>query len=184
MSGAAYVFDTPGAWTDLGGGTSGTAGTPRLVAGGTLFAEASTMFALEDSPRDAPFIVWVSLTPVPFPALGGTVHAYPFVHQVLLWTDATGSFGAALAWPTLVPSGTEVWFQCLVQDAAVPAGLSLEWASSNLPLSRTFAAAPGASTIMLGASLLDSAGHHGRSSPQPSARHSRENALPRRLADS
>ncbi len=124
-SGAAYVFDTPGTWTDLGGGSTGAASTPLLAGTGPLFSEASTTIALSDAPGHTLFLVWFSLAPTPFAALGGTVHAFPFANQFLFASDAAGGFSATLAWPSFIPSGTEVWFQCIVQDASTPAGLTL-----------------------------------------------------------
>ena len=70
-----------GAWIDLGGGTSGIAGQPKLIGSGGLFAGTSASTQLTGAPPHALMVEWVSTAPTPFQALGGTVHAFPFSVQ-------------------------------------------------------------------------------------------------------
>ena len=51
--------------------------------------------------------------------------AQPNAGQLLLVANGGGSAGGATTWPTGMPTGTQVWFQFVVQDASVPAGLTL-----------------------------------------------------------
>jgi hypothetical protein len=105
-------------WTDLGGGTLGIAGQPTLVGSGSLVAGTPTSLTLTDAPANAALLAWVAFAPVPFAALGGTVHAHPYSSQLLLFANASGSFSASTAWPAGIPSGTGVTFQFLVEDAS------------------------------------------------------------------
>ena len=49
-------------------------------------------------------------------ALDGTVHAFPFANQIVFFANPSGVFVGATAWPVGIPSGTQVFFQFLVQD--------------------------------------------------------------------
>ena len=113
------------AWTDLGGGTSGSVGDPTLVGTGTLFEGAPTSLELSGAPPGALMLAWIAFASVPFPALGGTVHASPAANQLLFVADGGGGFGATVPWPEDVPAGTQVWFQFVVEDPGVLFGLTL-----------------------------------------------------------
>ncbi len=123
-AGAAYRFALEDvAWSDLGGGSGPSA--PRLTGSGTPCAGHEVGLALDDAPADALLVAWLSLAPTPFPALGGTVHAHPFAAQFLFATDGAGAFAVTSPWPAGVPSGTQVAFQCIVEDPTGAAGLTL-----------------------------------------------------------
>ncbi len=125
-TGAAYLFDlSPGPWTNLGGGTAGSAGAPDLFAAGTLQAGAPTLVALRNAPPGALLLAWISFAPTPFPALGGTVHAFPFANQFLLSASPEGTYETTVAWPAGVPPATSFQLQLLVQDAATLHGITL-----------------------------------------------------------
>ncbi len=125
-AGAAYVFDLgPDPWLDLGGGSPGLAGVPLATGSGSLVGGTTASVSLTDAPPGAAMVAWISFAPTPFAALGGTVHAFPFSSQLFLFADAGGAFSGATTWPTGVPSGTEVFFQFIVQDLSVPDGLTL-----------------------------------------------------------
>ena len=114
-----------GTWEDLGGGSPGVQGVPGLQGEGSLAAGAATQLELSGAPPNAAVLAWVSFAPTPFAALGGTVHAFPFASQFLLAADAAGQFSLTTDWPDMIPIGTEVWVQVIVQDASVPDGLTL-----------------------------------------------------------
>ncbi len=118
-SGSASMFG-PSAWTDMGGGSPGSSGTPALAGEGTLVGGTPAGVFLSSAPADAPVVGWLSLAPVPFDALGGTVHAYPFVNQWFFSTDAAGELSAGTTWPAGLPSGTDFWVQFICQDAPGP----------------------------------------------------------------
>ena len=70
-------------------------------------------------------LAWISFASVPFPALGGTLHAYPFSNQLFYTASVFGSFNGAVVWPTGIPSGTQIWFQFLAQDTSTAEGITL-----------------------------------------------------------
>jgi len=113
------------AWSDLGGGTAGLMGQPELAGSGSLEGGTPASVALSGAPAGAAMLAWVSFAPAVFAALGGTVHAFPFNNQLLVFANGSGEFSAATTWPAGIPTGTSTWFQFVVQDASVPAGLTL-----------------------------------------------------------
>ena len=115
----------PGTWTDLGGGTTGSAGAPQLSGSGPLQAGWPIALDLLAAPPHALFLAWISLAPVPAPHFGGTLHALPAATQFLLAADAAGGFHAAVTWPAGIPPALGLWFQFLVQDGGAPFGLTL-----------------------------------------------------------
>ncbi len=119
-----HVYRRSG-WTDLGGGSPGIAGVPVLNGVGTLVGGTPAGVSLLNAPPNAAMVAWVSFAPAPFPALGGTVHAFPFANQFFFFANISGAFGANVTWPTGLPSGLQATFQFIVQDASVPDGLTL-----------------------------------------------------------
>jgi hypothetical protein len=115
----------PGTWTDLGGGTAGSAGPVTLAGGGPLQGGWPVSLELAGAPPGAPLLALISFASVPKAAFGGTLHALPAAAQLVLAADASGAFSAAAAWPAGLPPGTDVWFQFLVQDAAVAPPIAL-----------------------------------------------------------
>ena len=115
----------PGAWTDLGGGSPGVAGTPWLYGTGSLVGGTSASVALRFAPPGALSLAWIALAPTPFAVLEGTVHAYPYTTQLTVVMDPAGSFSGAATWPPGLPMGTEAWFQFVVQDATSVHGITL-----------------------------------------------------------
>ncbi len=112
-------------WTDLGGGSPGVAGVPALTADGPLTAGSTLSIGLADAAPSAPMVFWLAFAPVPFAALGGVVHAFPYNLQVLRTSSPAGTFAQSVPWPAGVPVGTELTLQFLVGDASVPAGIVL-----------------------------------------------------------
>ena len=112
-------------WTNLGGGTVGIAGTPKLVGNGALVGGTVASLRLTEAAPFAAMLAWVSFNPTPFPALGGTVHAFPFANQILLFADVDGDFSVTTTWPPGIPPGTNVWFQFVLEDLSTIHGLTL-----------------------------------------------------------
>ena len=112
-------------WQNLGCGTAGSKGVPKLSLGGSQVAGEPVDFALVDAHASAFFLLWIAFTPVPAPAVGGTVYAAPFDSQVLATTDAGGMRYVSTAWPPGVPPGTEATWQCVVADPTSIHGLTL-----------------------------------------------------------
>ena len=113
------------AWTDIGGGTVGSAGPPTLVGTGDLTAGSTASLSLANAPAGALMLAWLSFAPTPAPYFGGTVHALPFNSQFVFSADAAGQFSIATTWPAGIPTGTQAWFQFLVEDPSVIWGITL-----------------------------------------------------------
>ncbi len=123
--GVGAVYSCGLAWTDLGGGTPGINGVPGLTGSGNLVGGASATVSLTNGPPNAPMLAWVSFSPAPFAALGGTIWAFPFASQLFLFADSNGDFSATTPWPVGFPAGTEVWFQFVLEDLSSLHGLTL-----------------------------------------------------------
>jgi hypothetical protein len=119
------IFVVEPAWTWLGGGTQGAAGQPLLLASGTMVGGTPASVSLTNAPSDALMVAWISFAPTPFAALGGTVTAFPFANQLSFFANGSGAFNAETTWPTGIPSGTQAWFQFLVQDASSIHGITM-----------------------------------------------------------
>ncbi len=104
---------------DIGGGTAGVAGVPHLRGLGPLTAASTVSLELRRAPPSVLMLGWVSFAPVPFMALGGTVHAFPFSSQIPFSSNAQGALSLSTAWPAGVPPGTNLWIQFLLQDLSV-----------------------------------------------------------------
>ena len=122
-------FEVEPAWAWLGGGTEGALGQPLLLGSGSLEAGTLATVSLSGAPANAPMLAWFTvsppLTPTPFAALGGTVHAFPYTNQLFFFADAGGAWVGATPWPAGIPSGTQVTFQFIVQDFSSIHGLTL-----------------------------------------------------------
>ena len=125
LSGPVSITAESGTWTDLGGGAAGSNGTPTAVGTGALAEGCPTTVSLSNAPPNAMMIAWISFAPAPFPALGGTVHAFPFASQLFLAANGSGEFSASTTWPPGVPPSTSLWIQFIVADASTPDGLTL-----------------------------------------------------------
>ncbi len=112
-------------WRDLGGATVGSAGVPELAGFGSLAGGTPASVKLIDVPPGALILGWVSLAPAPFTALGGTVHAFPFVNQFLFAVPGSGEFAAPVTWPAGLPVCTQLWIQFLIDDPGTLHGITL-----------------------------------------------------------
>ena len=120
------LFDVEPQWSWLGGGTEGGLGQPLLLGAGPLTAGSQATIELTNAPPNALALAWLSFGPtMPYAALGGTVHAWPFNNQFLFPVDASGALSVSTIWPAGVPSGTPVWFQFIVQDGSSIHGITL-----------------------------------------------------------
>ncbi len=113
------------AFVDVGGGSPGVNGVPTLTGSGSLQSGTTAGIDLVAGPPSAPALAWLSVASTPFAALGGTVHATPFVNQFLFPTDVAGAVSVSTTWPAGLPSGVDFWIQFICQDVTVPAGLTL-----------------------------------------------------------
>ncbi len=122
-----YVQTSSGAplWQNLGCGTTGLYGDPQLALSGTQVGGQPVNLRLHDAAPNAFFLLWISFGSTPFAALGGDVYAFPYTAQVLAATDDGGMLDVTTTWPGGLPTGTEAWWQVVVQDGSSIHGLVL-----------------------------------------------------------
>jgi len=122
-----YVQSSSGSplWQNLGCGTQGEKGVPYLQLSGSQLAGQPVALSLVDAASNALFLQWIALAPSPFPALGGTVYAFPYNAQVLAATDAGGMVFVSATWPAGLPSGTSATWQAVIADPTSLHGLVL-----------------------------------------------------------
>jgi len=118
------------AWTHLGGAAVGSAGPPALAGTGSLAPGSVVQLALTQAPPQTLMLAWLSFASQPWEVLGGTLYAHPQSAQVLMASDADGELLQTLIWPAGLPPGVTFWLQFLVQDTAIPAGITLSNAVS------------------------------------------------------
>jgi hypothetical protein len=109
----------PGAWTYVDHGTSGFDGMPELELFGSQIAGTETGLKLRRTTPGSICVSWIALNPTSTPLWNGTVHAFPWDSQIIVISDGDGEFSASTAWPAGIPSGTEAWWQFLVEDNSV-----------------------------------------------------------------
>jgi len=114
-------------WTDLGGGLAGTSGTPPVLTGeGPLLPTAGTKIRVEGGPASSIGYLVLGFTALNAPFKGGVLIPSPDVPAVVAF-DAGGVFQVIFSWPTDVPAGFPMWWQCWAPDAGGPKG----YAASN-----------------------------------------------------
>ena len=118
------IYGVPDPWTDLGYALAGVAGEPVLAGTGPLTGGSPMSLSLTSAAPNAQAILLISLTSIPHDFKGGTLVPLPALLQVILFTDPTGSITLSAPWPTF-PTGTEVYFQAAIQDAAATKGMAL-----------------------------------------------------------
>jgi hypothetical protein len=125
-AGAAYVFDLmPGPWTGMGSGLAGVSGTPSLIGSGTLVAGSGNAIDLANAAPSAPAGLFIALSSTPVAFKGGVLLPVPFLAVLSLATSAAGTVPLPFVMPAGVPTGTQLWLQWAVQDAAAVQGVAL-----------------------------------------------------------
>jgi hypothetical protein len=111
-------------WTDLGNGLAGTSGTPPVLTGeGPLLPTAGTKIRVEGGPAGSAGYLIVGLSSLAAPFKGGVMVPNPDLPAVIAF-DGAGVFQAIFSWPTEVPAGFMMWWQCWAPDAGGPAGFA------------------------------------------------------------
>ena len=124
-AGAAYTFDLK-AWTDMGCALAGVSGDPLLVGTGTLAEDSVSAFGLSYAAPSAPCLLFVALSSTPTSFKGGTIKAFPpLIEPIFLVTNPAGTLSQLFRGAPGLPSGTTLWFQFVIQDAAAVFGVSL-----------------------------------------------------------
>jgi hypothetical protein len=112
------------AWTDLGHGLAGSSGVPVLAGLGTLAPGSADALRLTNANPTKLAVLFISPSAQPTPFKGGTLVPLPVTIMFTLATSAAGTI--QLSWPswTVMPPGTDWFFQYGIVDAAGPAGAS------------------------------------------------------------
>lgn len=111
-------------WADLGLGTFGVNGVPRLMGSSTQVAgAASTLSVVDGTPLAAATLV-VGLSQINAPFKGGVLVPSPDVLVSGLPLNGAGAFTLPFPWPAGLPSGFSLHYQLWTPDPAAPKGLS------------------------------------------------------------
>jgi subtilisin family serine protease len=113
------------AWHDQGCALAGVSGDPRLVGSGLLTDGSSNSVDLSHAAPSALAGVFVAFSSSAVPFKGGTLKPFPFLDPALGSTGPTGELPLPFVMPPGAPSGTELWVQWAIQDAAAIHGVSL-----------------------------------------------------------
>ena len=111
--------------TDLGGGMSGSHGTPQLDLSGPFTGGSAISMDVVDAPPNAPLLLWIAFASAPVPFFSGTVHAVPPAVEILLGADGAGELHIPAPWPAGIPADFSMWFQFLVGDPTKPWGFTM-----------------------------------------------------------
>ncbi len=113
-------------WVHLGGNAGSTNHQPVLrPLFGSLAPGSLLTLDLKGAPPSTALLAWLSFASTPLDIFNGTLFANPPSAQFLRFSDPSGVWTQSLTWPNNIPVGTEFWLQFLVQDASVPAGITL-----------------------------------------------------------
>ena len=121
--GARLIGTTP-LWSDLGHPLAGSTGVPFLAGDGALVAGTPVSSTLSGAKPLAPAALVMGLSPLEAPFKGGVLVPTPDVVITGLSTDASGGWLFTGTWPAGVPSGSALWMQAWITDAAGPAGFA------------------------------------------------------------
>jgi len=112
-------------WTDVGNSLAGVTGAPVLVGTGKLDATSVGNLALSNARPNAAGTLMVSLSSTPVPFKGGVLVANPVAFMLSVKTLGDGSLVVPFHWPVGIASGTSIWFQFAIRDAAALQSVAL-----------------------------------------------------------
>ena len=112
-------------FTDMGGGSPGTSGVPRLSGSGDLTGSSLATFDVVNTNPNALMLSWISFSSSPLSVLDGTLYTIPSVSELFWAADGTGSLSIPVPWPAGLPSGVDLWLQFVVQDTGIPKKMTL-----------------------------------------------------------
>lgn len=119
-------------WTNQGSALAGVNGLPILTGLGNLEAGTSNAVNLSNAAPSALSGTLLALSALPVPFKGGTLLPFPFLVLITLPTTPAGGFSLPFGMPVGIPSGTEIWIQAAIQDAAAIKGVALSNALRGL----------------------------------------------------
>ena len=111
-------------WADLGLGLAGITGTPGLAGSGTLVGLSPVGLHLSGARPLAPVVIVIGFSQINAPFKGGTLVPSPDVLLFGFTSNGLGLLNLGGTWPSGFPSGTNIWFQQWITDAAGPLGYS------------------------------------------------------------
>jgi hypothetical protein len=100
-------------------------GIPQLAGTGTLVGGDPASIDLTTAKPSSPAALFVALSSVPVPFKGGTLVAVPLLLTLPLTTSPAGTITLPFTWPTGLPSGVDIYYQCGIQDSAAVQGVAL-----------------------------------------------------------
>lgn len=108
-------------WFDLGYGVAGSAGIPKLAGFGGLVPGSPVQLALTAAKPNSPSsFLFIGLASWNLPLLGGVLVPRPDIVLAPLPTNAAGAWTLPTTWPSGVPAGTQIYFQCWIPDPMAP----------------------------------------------------------------
>jgi hypothetical protein len=113
-----------GPWIVRDLGKPGTAGVPRLVGKGDLAAGTAVSVRLLDARPGAAALVFLGLTPLYAPLLGGTLFPSPDLPLGPFVTDPQGQLLLPATMPAGVPARTSFGLQAWIADPAATLGVA------------------------------------------------------------
>ncbi len=123
--GALWFLDLrPGPWSDLGSGLAGAHGVPTLSGSGALVGDEVISLSLTAALENSTAVLVSGLSALNAPFKGGTL--VPALDQLFfgLPTGPVGTLVIGGAFPTGLPSGTELYLQYWISDPAGPVGFA------------------------------------------------------------
>jgi hypothetical protein len=116
---------SPGwAWSTLGAGLAGTHGIPALAGDGALVAGNTVSLALTGALEHSVGALVVGLAAVHLPFQGGVLVPAADIVFPAVPIGSSGELTLSSAWPALVPTGIQVFFQYWVMDPAAAQGFA------------------------------------------------------------
>ena len=115
---------TPSGWLGLAHALGGVAGAPKLGGKGPLLPSSPVTLSIDDGKPFGSAVLVIGPAALMAPFKGGTLVPFPLQLIFGLPLDAAGHFGASGTWFGGLPSGTGVYFQAWIADAAGPAGFA------------------------------------------------------------
>jgi hypothetical protein len=108
------------AWTDLGGGVAGAAGSAVLSGQGPLTDGSTLTLALAASPPATGVLLLAGASALGAPFKGGVLWPVPSLVIGPLLTSAAGGLQLSGSWPSGLPSGTGLWAQVWWTETGAP----------------------------------------------------------------
>jgi len=121
---ACTCFGATSAWTNEGSALAGVSGDPLLEGAGSMVPTTQQTLTLSNAAPSALTSILAALSSSPTPYKGGTLLPGPNPISVLMNTNAGGGWVLHFRAPSAA-SGTTLWVQIGIQDAAAVQGVSL-----------------------------------------------------------